>query len=46
MGPVYYTLASTIAASRVYTRIHHASDGIGGVALGLVLGRVARRLVR
>lgn len=46
MGPVYYALASTIAASRVYTRIHHASDGIAGVALGLVLGRVARRLVR
>jgi membrane-associated phospholipid phosphatase len=46
MRPVYYALASTIAASRVYTRIHHASDGIAGVALGLVLGRFARRLVR
>jgi undecaprenyl-diphosphatase len=45
MGPLYYALASTIAASRVYTRVHHASDGIAGVALGLVLGRVARRLV-
>lgn len=46
MGPVYYTLAATIAASRVYTRIHHASDGVAGVALGLALGRIARRLVR
>jgi membrane-associated phospholipid phosphatase len=46
LAPVYYTLAATIAASRVYTRIHHASDGIAGVALGLALGRVARRLVR
>ncbi len=46
MGPVYYALASTIAASRVYTRIHHASDGIAGVALGVALGSVARRLVR
>jgi undecaprenyl-diphosphatase len=45
-GPVYYSLAATIAASRVYTRIHHASDGIGGVVLGVALGRVARRLVR
>lgn len=46
IGPVYYALAATIASSRVYTRIHHASDGLAGVALGLVLGRVARRLVR
>ena len=46
MGPAYYALASTIAASRVYTRIHHASDAIAGAALGLVLGSVARRLVR
>jgi membrane-associated phospholipid phosphatase len=46
LGPLYYSLAATVAASRVYTRIHHASDGIAGVALGLTLGRVARRLVR
>jgi membrane-associated phospholipid phosphatase len=46
LAPAYYALAATIAASRVYTRIHHASDGIAGVALGLALGRVARRLVR
>lgn len=46
VGPVYYGLATTIAASRVYTRIHHASDGIAGVALGVALGRFARRLVR
>ncbi len=46
LAPVYYGLATTIAASRVYTRIHHASDGIAGVALGVALGRVARRLVR
>jgi membrane-associated phospholipid phosphatase len=46
LGPVYYGLAGTIAASRVYTRIHHASDGLAGVALGVALGRVARRFVR
>src|SRR4029077_3270058 len=45
LAPVYYVLAATIASSRVYTRIHHASDGVAGVALGLALGRVARRLV-
>lgn len=46
VAPLYYGLATTIAASRVYTRVHHASDGVAGVALGLALGRVARRLVR
>jgi undecaprenyl-diphosphatase len=46
LAPAYYVLASTIAASRVYTRIHHASDGVAGVALGVALGSVARRLVR
>jgi len=46
LAPLYYGLATTIAASRVYTRIHHASDGVAGVALGLALGSVARRLVR
>jgi len=46
LGPLYYGLATTIAASRVYTRVHHASDGVAGIALGVALGSVARRLVR
>jgi membrane-associated phospholipid phosphatase len=46
LAPVYYGLAGTIASSRVYTRVHHASDGLAGIALGVALGRVARRLVR
>jgi len=45
LAPVYYAAAATIAASRVYTRIHHASDGLAGVALGVTLGGIARRLV-
>lgn len=40
----WYGLATTIAYSRVHVRIHHASDVIGGAAIGLVLGRLARRL--
>ena len=43
-----------MASSRVYVRIHHASDVVGGVATGLVIGtaarafwkRVRRRLIR
>jgi undecaprenyl-diphosphatase len=43
--PIYYTLATAVAASRVYVKIHHASDVVGGVATGVVLGRIARRVV-
>lgn len=45
LWPLYYALAVTVAASRLHVRIHHASDVIGGVALGAVLGELARRLV-
>jgi undecaprenyl-diphosphatase len=34
-----------IAASRVYVRMHHSSDVIVGAAVGLALGRVARRIL-
>jgi undecaprenyl-diphosphatase len=37
-GGVYFSLAALVAASRVYTRMHHASDVAAGAALGLALG--------
>lgn len=43
-APVYYTLALVVALSRIHTKIHHASDVVGGIAIGLILGRVARRI--
>jgi undecaprenyl-diphosphatase len=43
LAPVYYAVAAVVAASRVYVRIHHASDVVAGVATGVVLGRLARR---
>lgn len=43
LAPVYYALATVIAASRVHVKIHHASDVVAGAALGAVLARVARR---
>lgn len=43
-APLYYALGLAVASSRIYVRIHHASDVVGGLAVGLVLGRVARRL--
>jgi undecaprenyl-diphosphatase len=42
--PVYAALALIVAASRVHVRIHHASDVLAGVATGLALGALARRL--
>ena len=44
-GPVYFGLAAFVAASRVYTRMHHASDVLAGAALGLVMGAIARRVL-
>jgi undecaprenyl-diphosphatase len=42
-APVYFGLGLVVAASRVYVRIHHASDVVGGLGVGLALGAVARR---
>ena len=44
-GPGWYAAASTVAATRVYVRLHHASDVLAGVAFGLALGRVLRPFV-
>jgi membrane-associated phospholipid phosphatase len=41
--PLYYGAAVVVASSRVYVRIHHASDVIAGAALGVALGAIARR---
>jgi undecaprenyl-diphosphatase len=39
----WYGLAAVVAASRIHTRAHHASDVVAGAALGLVLGRIATK---
>ncbi len=43
--PGYYVVAAIVATSRLHVRIHHASDVVGGVVVGTILGEVARRLV-
>lgn len=43
LWPLYYGVAVVVASSRVYVKIHHASDVLAGVALGIGLGAVARR---
>ncbi len=44
-GAPWYALASAVAATRVYVRLHHASDVIAGAALGVGMGLVMRRFV-
>lgn len=43
-APFYFSLATLVAASRVYVRMHHTSDVVAGALLGLVLGQIARRV--
>jgi undecaprenyl-diphosphatase len=45
LGPVWFGVAAVVATSRIHVRIHHASDVVGGAALGLALGVVVRRVV-
>jgi undecaprenyl-diphosphatase len=41
LWPIYFAIAAVVAASRCYVRIHHASDVLGGIAVGLALGLIA-----
>jgi undecaprenyl-diphosphatase len=43
-APLYYAFGLLVASSRVYVRIHHASDVVGGLVVGLALGRIAKRV--
>ena len=45
-GPGWYALATSVAATRVYVRLHHASDVAAGAAFGLALGFALRRFVQ
>ena len=45
-GPGWYALATAVAGTRVYVRLHHASDVAAGAAFGLALGAALRRFVR
>ena len=45
-APLWGTLAATVAVSRPYVRIHHASDIVGGVVAGAAMGFAARRVFK
>ena len=44
LWPLYVAIAAVVATSRIYVRIHHASDVAAGLALGVGLGLIGRRL--
>ncbi len=44
IAPAYLVIASIVAISRLHVKIHHASDIIGGIILGTVLGRLIKRV--
>lgn len=43
-APLYFGLGLAVAASRVYVRIHHASDVVAGLGVGLLIGKGAKRI--
>jgi undecaprenyl-diphosphatase len=44
-GPAWYGAATAVAATRIYVRLHHASDVLAGAAFGLALGLALRPFV-
>ncbi len=44
-GPLWYALGAVVAASRVHVRIHHASDVLGGLVIGVAFGKIASRKI-
>ena len=45
-GPALYAGAAAVAATRIYVRLHHATDVVAGAALGLALGAAMRPFVK
>jgi undecaprenyl-diphosphatase len=44
LAPVWWAVALTIAASRVYVGVHHVSDVAAGLAVGAGIGYLARHV--
>ena len=45
LAGLYFASAIVVALSRVYVKIHHASDVAAGIGVGLTLGTIAKRIV-
>jgi len=44
LGPLWWTIAATVAASRIYVGVHHASDVAAGLVIGTAFGVAARHV--
>ena len=44
MAPLWWGIALSVAVSRVYVGVHHASDVAGGLAIGTAIGLAARHV--
>ena len=44
LKPVYSAIAVVVAWSRVYVKIHHASDVVAGIVVGIGLGKLGKKL--
>jgi undecaprenyl-diphosphatase len=44
LAPLWWTLAGTVAVSRIYVGVHHASDVAAGLAAGAAIGWAARHI--
>jgi undecaprenyl-diphosphatase len=42
--PLYVGIGAVVASSRVYVGVHHASDVLAGVALGVAMAKAAQRV--
>lgn len=42
---LWFPLAALVASSRVYVRMHHASDVLAGAAIGIAFGAIARKVL-
>jgi undecaprenyl-diphosphatase len=45
-APLWLSVAVVVGVSRAYVRIHHTSDVVGGAVVGVVLGALARPILR
>ncbi|MBA2752004.1 MAG: phosphatase PAP2 family protein, partial [Actinobacteria bacterium] len=45
LWPLYWAVAATVSSSRVYVKIHHGSDVVVGVGVGLCIGLGLKRLM-
>jgi membrane-associated phospholipid phosphatase len=46
LSMLWFKIAAIVGISRAYVRIHHGSDVVGGVVVGVLLGVVGRRIAR